>query len=41
MKTETIAIRVTEAEKERLKAIAEKRDVSISQIIREVLKEVK
>ena len=39
MKTATIGLRISEQEKEQLEAIAAKRDVSLSQIIREIIKE--
>lgn len=38
MKTENITIRINEAEKEVLKAIAARLDVPMSQIIREAIK---
>jgi predicted DNA binding CopG/RHH family protein len=39
MKNESITIRISEAEKEQLKAIAARKDVPMSQIIREVVKD--
>lgn len=38
MKTDKITIRISEAEKEQLKAIAAKRDVPMSQLIRDMIK---
>lgn len=39
MKDERITIRITEAEKERIKVIAAKRDIPVAQLIREAIKE--
>lgn len=39
MKLASITIRISEAEKEAIKAFAEKRDVPISQVIREAIRE--
>lgn len=39
MKNEKIYIRISEAEKENLVAVAEKRDVPVSQIVREAVRE--
>lgn len=38
MKTEVLNIRISEAEKAKLKAIAADKDIPMSQIIREVIK---
>ena len=40
MKLETITIRISEAEKEKLRAYAEKKDISMSQLIRQAIKEI-
>lgn len=40
MKTEKITIRISEKEKEILKGIAARRDVPMSQLIREVVKTI-
>ena len=39
MKDTSITIRLTEQEKERIKAVAAKKDIPVSQIIRELIKE--
>lgn len=39
MKTDKITIRISEEEKEQLKAIAAKKDVPMSQLIREMIKD--
>lgn len=39
MKTESITIRISEAEKEQLKTIAARKDIPMSQIIRQVIKD--
>lgn len=39
MKTESITLRITEAEKEQLKQIAQELDVPMSQLIRQAIKE--
>lgn len=38
MKTQSITLRISQKEKERLVAIAAKRDIPLSQLIREILK---
>lgn len=38
MKTEKITIRISDQEKEKLQAIAVKKDIPMSQIIREIIK---
>lgn len=38
VKTEKITIRISELEKEKLQEIAEKKDIPMSQIIREIIK---
>lgn len=40
MKNETITIRISEAEKEKLKAIAANKDIPMSQLIREAVKKL-
>ena len=39
MKTATIGIRIDELEKERLEAIAQSKDIPVSQIVREAIRE--
>ena len=39
MKTEKIEIRISPAEKELLKQVASKQDISMSQLIRQLIKE--
>ena len=40
MKNESITIRISEIEKEQLKQIAEKRDIPMSQMIRQIIKDI-
>lgn len=40
MKLESITIRIAETEKEQLRAVAEKLDVPMSQLIRQAIKEI-
>lgn len=40
MKTESITLRITETEKERLKQVAAKLDVPMSQLIRQAIKDI-
>lgn len=40
MKTSTITIRISEAEKNKITALAQKKDISVSQLIRELCREV-
>ena len=40
MKLESITIRISEAEKEQLRAVAETLDVSMSQLIRQAIKDI-
>lgn len=40
MKTESITIRITEIEKEKLKEIAQNLDVPMSQLIRQAIKNI-
>lgn len=40
MKKESITIRISEIEKEQLKQIAEKRDIPMSQMIRQMIKDI-
>lgn len=39
MKTATLGIRMSEAEKKKLEAIAERKDIPVSQIVREAIRE--
>lgn len=39
MKTEMIALRVTEVDKEALKKLCEKKDIPMSQLMREILRD--
>ena len=39
MKEERITLRITESEKEAIKALAQKRDIPVSQLVREVLRD--
>ena len=40
MKTETITIRISEQEKKKLVELARERDISVSQLVRELCKDI-
>lgn len=40
MKTSTITLRISEEEKEKITEIAKKRDIPVSQLIRELCREI-
>lgn len=40
MKTESITIRISEVEKEKLKVVADKLDIPMSQLIRQAIKNI-
>ena len=40
MKDEKITIRISEIEKQQLKAVSEKKDIPMSQLIRQAIKEI-